>query len=72
MTGRYAKAGMLDFLGFKDTYLNPRIRNGLHAMALNENRKDFDVTRKSWPGQRPNFQSLSLTSHRTSRLVKLP
>jgi len=37
--------GTLDFFGFPDLLLSRRVRNAFHAMGLNENRKDFDITR---------------------------
>ena len=41
----YAGGARLDVFRFADTALNPLVENGLHAMALHEQRIDFPVTR---------------------------
>ncbi len=40
----YAGGARLDVFRFVDTVLNPLVENGLHAMALHEQRADFPVT----------------------------
>ncbi len=41
----YVQGKRRDAFSFVDTKLNPSVRQGLHAMALDERRRDFPVTR---------------------------
>jgi len=41
----YIKGRRRDLFSFVDTALNPKVEHGFHAMALDEERRDFPVTR---------------------------
>jgi len=41
----YVKGSRKDFFSFVDTRLSPAVERGFHAMALDERRRDFPVTR---------------------------
>ncbi len=41
----YVRGSRKDFFSFVDTKLSPAVERGFHAMALDERRRDFPVTR---------------------------
>lgn len=44
LPANFLPPGALNYLGFSDLFLSTRVKHARHAMALNENRRDFNIT----------------------------